>query len=45
MEVFAELFKSDVGILSIITIGVIMLIAAYMFFWVKKQVEKDKNSK
>ena len=41
MELFAELFKSPVGILSLITIVVIIMIATYLFFWVKKQVEKD----
>lgn len=43
MELFAELFKSPVGILSLITIVVVVLIASYMFFWVKKQVGKDKK--
>lgn len=41
MELFAELFKSPVGILSFITIFVILIIATFLFFWVKKQVEKD----
>ena len=41
MELFAELFKSPVGILSLIIIVVIIMIATYLFFWVKKQVEKD----
>lgn len=42
MEVFAELFKSDVGILSTITIVVCVAIAAYLAVWVKKQVKKDE---
>lgn len=41
MEVFAELFKSPVGILSFITLLSICIIAVYLFFWVKKQTEKS----
>ncbi|WP_416191199.1 DUF3149 domain-containing protein [Neisseria sp. CCUG12390] len=40
MEVFAELFKSPVGILSLITLLSICVIAAFLFFWVKKQADK-----
>ena len=43
MGVFAELFKSPVGILSMITIATVMVIAAYLFFWIKKQTEKEKS--
>ena len=43
MELFSELFKSPVGILSFITIAVIIVIAIYLFFWIKKQA--DKGSK
>lgn len=43
MGVFAELFKSPVGILSFITIASIIVIAAYLFFWIKKQTEKTKK--
>lgn len=41
MEVFAGLFKSPVGILSLITLLSVCLIAAYLFFWVKKQTEQS----
>ncbi len=41
MDLWAELFKSDVGILSMITIGVIIVIAIYLFFWVRKQVNTE----
>lgn len=41
MEVFAELFKSPVGILSLITLLSICVIAAFLFFWVKKQADKS----
>lgn len=44
MDVFAELFKSPTGILSVITIGFVAVIAVYLFFWVKKQVEKDASN-
>ncbi|PSJ80072.1 DUF3149 domain-containing protein [Neisseria iguanae] len=40
MEVFAEFFKSPVGILSLITLLSICVIAAFLFFWVKKQADK-----
>lgn len=41
MGVFAELFKSPIGILSAITIGTVIVIAAYLFFWVKKQADSS----
>ncbi|WP_274571342.1 DUF3149 domain-containing protein [Neisseria leonii] len=37
MGVFLELFKSPVGILSAFTISFVVVIAAYLFFWVRKQ--------
>ncbi|MDO4997572.1 MAG: DUF3149 domain-containing protein [Neisseria sp.] len=40
MAVFQELFKSTVGILSFITIAMVIVIAVFLFFWVKKQAEK-----
>ena len=43
MDVFAELFKSDVGILSSITIVVCVLISVVIGFWVRKQVKKDEQ--
>lgn len=43
MELFAELFKSPIGILSFITIAVIMVIAVFLFFWVKKQVDNETH--
>ncbi len=44
MELWAELFKSDVGILSIVTIAVIIVIAIFLFFWVRKQVNQDAKA-
>ena len=43
MGVFAELFKSPVGILSAITILMVIVIATFLFFWIKKQAEKSKK--
>lgn len=37
MELLAELFKSPVGILSSITILTVIVIAVFLFFWIKKQ--------
>ncbi len=42
MELFAELFKSTIGLLSLFTISFIIVMAAYIFFWVKKQAAKDE---
>ncbi|MDO4907260.1 DUF3149 domain-containing protein [Neisseria sp.] len=40
MELFNELFKSPVGILSLLTIVLVMVIAMFLFFWVKRQADK-----
>lgn len=37
MELLNELFKSPVGILSMITILFVMVIATFLFFWVKSK--------
>ena len=42
MELLKELFSSSIGILSFVTIFVIIIIAIYLFFWIKKQAEKDQ---
>ena len=42
MDVFAELLKSDVGIMASITIIMCVVISVYMGFWVRKQVKKDE---
>lgn len=41
MELLNELFESPVGILSLITIVMVMVIATFLFFWVKKQANKN----
>lgn len=40
-QLFSELFKSPIGLLSLLTIGTVFFIAGFMFFWVKKQTDKD----
>lgn len=42
MDVFAELLKSDVGIMASITIIMCVVISVVMGFWVRKQVKKDE---
>ena len=44
MELLNELFKSPIGILSLITIVMVMVIATFLFFWVKKQANKKSDS-
>lgn len=44
MELIGELFKSPVGILSFVAIFVVIVIAAFLFFWVKKQADKGPTS-
>ena len=41
-EMFAELLKSDVGIMASITIIMCVVISVFMGFWVRKQVKKDE---
>ncbi len=44
MQVFSELFKSAVGMASLATIVIIILIAIFLFFWVKRRVDSDSKS-
>lgn len=37
------LLSTPIGLLSLFTIFMVIFIASFMFFWVKKQVEKDEN--
>lgn len=43
MSVLAELFKTPVGIASALTILGVCVIAVFLFFWVKRQVDADKR--
>lgn len=46
MDIFAELFKSQIGILATLTIALVIVIAVTMFFCVKKQAGlEDHNQK
>ncbi|SSY80855.1 DUF3149 domain-containing protein [Alysiella crassa] len=37
------LLNSPMGLLTVFTIGFIICMAIFLFFWIKKQVEKDEN--
>ncbi|WP_373795507.1 DUF3149 domain-containing protein [Neisseria dentiae] len=41
MDLISELFESPVGILSLLTIVLVMVIATVLFFWVKRQAGKS----
>lgn len=41
--VLAELFKTPFGIASAITILGVIVIAIFMFFWVKRKADSDKS--
>lgn len=43
MDIFFELFKSPIGLLSLFTIGFVIVIACFLFFWVKKQADKETS--
>lgn len=37
-----ELFGTDIGLLTIFTIGFIVVMAAWLFFFVRKNVARDE---
>lgn len=41
MELLNELFESPVGIMSLLTILFVIVIATFLFFWLKKQADKS----
>ena len=43
MELLNELFESPVGIMSLLTIVCVIVIASFLFFWIKKQADKSGN--
>lgn len=45
MNVFAELFKSQIGILATLTIFLVIVIATFMFLWVRKQANAEEATK
>lgn len=44
MDLIANLLSTDIGIMATITILGVCVIATCMFFFVKKQVDNDKNT-
>ena len=41
-----DLVTTDVGLFSLITILVLLIIPTYIYFWVRKQIrESEKNKK
>ncbi|MBQ9683611.1 MAG: DUF3149 domain-containing protein [Neisseriaceae bacterium] len=44
MALFAKLFSSFVGLISLFTIAFVVVMAVYLFFWVGKQAEKDAKN-
>lgn len=44
MKVLVDLMDSDVGIMSALTILGVIVIAGYMFFWVKSKIREDSRS-
>ncbi|MDO5686970.1 MAG: DUF3149 domain-containing protein [Neisseria sp.] len=45
MDLFIKLFQSDIGLLSAFTIGFIIAMAIYLYFWVKKQAAKEEQER
>lgn len=43
MDVFAGILQSPIGILSLFTIAMVCVIAVTLFFWVKKQADKESK--
>lgn len=44
MELFMKLFSSQIGILSVFTIGFIVAMAIYMYIWIGRQARSDAES-
>ncbi|MBR5939701.1 MAG: DUF3149 domain-containing protein [Neisseriaceae bacterium] len=44
MALFAKLFSSTIGLLSLFTIAFVIVMAIFLFFWVGKQAEKDAKN-
>lgn len=43
MELFMDLFKSDVGVMSALSILGVLCIAGYMYFWVRRKVREEEG--
>lgn len=44
MELFMKLFSSQIGILSMFTIGFIIVMAIFMYIWVGRQARLDEKT-
>ncbi|MBR6026631.1 MAG: DUF3149 domain-containing protein [Neisseriaceae bacterium] len=44
MGLFAKLFSSQIGLLSLFTIGFVIVMAIFLFIWVGKQAQKDAEN-
>ena len=44
MELFAKLFQSTIGLLSAFTIAFVIVMAFFLWGWVKKQAAKDAEN-
>lgn len=42
MDALRELFTTSIGLLSLGTIAFILVMGAYIFVWVHKQIAKDE---
>lgn len=43
MPLVNALFSSHIGIMAFITIFMIGVIATFLFFWIKKQADKERH--
>lgn len=43
MDVLQYLLSTPFGLFSLFTICMVIVIAVFLFFWVKKQAERDTN--
>lgn len=43
MDVFQYMLSTPFGLFSLFTIAMVIVIAVFLFFWVKKQAERDEN--
>lgn len=44
MDVFQYMLSTPFGLFSLVTILMVIAIAAFLFFWVKKQAERDSQN-
>ncbi|QLI82467.1 DUF3149 domain-containing protein [Chitinibacter fontanus] len=40
----STLFSSEIGLLSVFTIGFVMCMAVYIYFYVRKQIKHDTEA-